>query len=319
VPGRKTDVRDAEWLADLLRHGLLTPSFIPPAPIRELRELTRYRKTLVEERAQEVNRLHKVLETANLKLSVVATDVLGVSGRQMLAALLGGEQRPDVLADLAKGRLRAKLPELRRALEGRVQPHHRLLIERILAHIDFLEESIAAVQAAVDRCLDPFQAAVDLLQTIPGVGEVAAATIVAEIGTDMRRFPSSKHLASWAGLCPGNHESAGKRTSGKPTGGDTWLKAVLGEVAWGISRLREHTYLSAQYHRIARRRGKKKAVVAVAHSVLVIAYHLLATKQPYRDLGADYFDKLDKARIERHHVNRLKALGYEVELKPTAA
>jgi transposase len=319
VPGRKTDVRDSEWIADLLRHGLLRASFIPPAPIRELRELTRYRKTLIRERSQEVNRLHKVLEGANIKLGSVVTDVLGVSARRMLDAMLGGERDPEVLADLARASLRGKLPELRLALEGRVGRHHLVLVERILAHIDFVEESIQRLQDEVDRCLEPMREAMELLQTIPGVGETAAATIVAEIGTDMSRFPSAKHLASWAGVCPGNYESAGRRKSGRPTEGDPWLKAVLGEVAWAIARSKTPNYLTEQYRRLARRRGKYKAAVAVAHSVLVIAYHVLQDKRPYRDLGADYFDRLDTERIERHHVNRLKALGYEVELKPRAA
>lgn len=319
VPGRKTDVRDAEWIADLLRHGLLRPSFVPPAPIRELRELTRYRKTLVRERAQEVNRLHKVLEGANIKLGAVVTDVLGVSARRMLAALLAGERDAAVLADLARARLRGKLPELRLALEGRVERHHLVLIERILAHTDFLEASIRQLDDEVARCLAGVRAAVDLLQTIPGVGELAAATIVAEIGTDMSRFPSAKHLASWAGVCPGNRESGGKRRSGKPTGGDPWLKAVLGEVAWAVARAKTPNYLTAQYRRLARRRGKHKAAVAVAHSVLVIAYHVLRDRQPYRDLGADYFDRLDRERVQRHHVRRLEALGYEVTIAPKAA
>ncbi len=318
VPGRKTDVKDSEWIADLLRHGLLRSSFIPPAPIRELRELTRYRKSLIGERAQEANRLHKVLETANIKLGMVATDVLGTSGRRMLEAILHGERDPEVLSEFAMGKLRRKLPELRRALEGRVLPHHLILIEQILAHVEFLDESIERLGQEIGRRLAPFAEEVQLLQTIPGVSEAAAATIIAEIGTDMGRFSSAKHLASWAGVCPGNHESAGKRLSGKPTGGDTWLKAVLGEVAWAVARTRDN-YLSAQYHRIARRRGKLKAVVAVCHSVLVIAYHVLKDKRPYRDLGADYFDRLDTERIQRHHVNRLKALGYDVELKPRAA
>jgi transposase len=224
VPGRKTDVKDSEWLADLLRHGLLQPSFIPPAPVRALRDLTRYRKTLIQERAHEVNRLQKVLETANLKLASVATDVLGASGRRMLEAILAGEQDPAVLAELARGRLRQKLPQLRLALEGRLQPHHLVLIERILAHVDFLEESLAALQAEIADGLVPFAAAVALLQTIPGVSEQAATTIIAEVGTDMNRFPSAKHLASWAGLCPGNRESGGKRLSGKARSGDRWLK-----------------------------------------------------------------------------------------------
>ncbi len=318
VPGRKTDVKDSEWIADLLRHGLLRPSFIPPAPIRELRELTRYRKSLIGERAQEANRLHKVLETANIKLGMVATDVLGTSGRRMLEAILSGERDPEVLSEFAMGKLRRKLPELRRALEGRILPHHLILIEQILAHVEFLEASIERLGQEIEQRLAPFAEEVRLLQTIPGVSEAAAATIIAEIGTDMSRFSSDKHLASWAGVCPGNHESAGKRLSGKPTGGDTWLKGVLGEVAWAVAHTRDN-YLSTQYHRIARRRGKLKAVVAVCHSVLVIVYHVLKDRQPYRDLGADYFDKLDTERIQRHHVNRLKALGYEVELKPKAA
>ncbi len=318
VPGRKTDVKDSEWLADLLRHGLLTPSFIPPAPIRELRDLTRYRKTLIGERAQEANRLQKVLETANIKLAMVATNVLGVSGRQMLMALLDGEQDAEALAELARGRLREKLPLLRRALVGRIQPYHLILIERILAHIDFLEESLLALQQEVDRCLVPFAQAVALLTTIPGVNERAASTIVAEIGTNMAQFPTAAHLASWAGVCPGNRESGGKRKSGKPREGNHWLKAVLGEVAWVVTRTRDN-YLVAQYQRIARRRGRLKAIGAVMHTVLVIAYHILREGTPYRELGADYFDTLNTARLERHHVNRLKALGYEVTLTPLAA
>jgi transposase len=318
VPGRKTDVKDSEWLADLLRHGLLKPSFIPPAPIRELRELTRYRTTLIHERTAEVNRLHKVLESANIKLGAVASEVMGVSGRAMLEALLAGERDPEALADLAKGRLRQKLPALRKALEGRVKPHHLVLLERHLAHIDFLDESIQQVQTEVERCLVPFQEAVQLLQTIPGVGEVAAGAIIAEIGVDMSRFPSDKHVAAWAGVCPGNRQSGGKRLGSRVRQGNTWLKGILGEVAWAISR-RNDNYLSAQYHRLARRRGKLKASVAVAHSVLVVAYHILTTKQPYHDLGKDYFDKLDQDRLQRHHVRRLEALGYEVSLKPKAA
>lgn len=318
VPGRKTDVKDSEWLADLLRHGLLEPSFIPPAPIRELRDLTRYRKSLIGERSQEANRLQKVLETANIKLAMVASNVLGVSGRQMLTALLSGEQDAGALAELARGRLREKLPLLRRALVGRVQPYHLTLIDRILAHIEFLEESIAALQQEIDRCLAPFAQAMALLMTIPGVNAQAASTLVAEIGTDMTRFPSAKHLASWAGVCPGNRESAGKRKSGKPREGNHWLKAVLGEVAWVVSRTRDN-YLVAQYRRLARRKGRLKAIGAVMHSVLVIVYHVLREGTPYRELGADYFDKLDTARLERHHVNRLRALGYEVVLTPIAA
>ena len=270
VPGRKTDVKDSEWLADLLRHGLVRGSFIPPAPIRELRELTRYRKTLVRERGQETQRLQKLLETANLKLSAVATNVLGASGRAMLAALLGGEEDPAVLAELARGKLRAKLPALRQALEGRVRPYHRVLLGELLGHIAYLDEAIARLHDEIERHLAPLAEATALLQTIPGVSATAAAAIVAEIGVDMTRFPSHRHLASWAGVCPGNRQSGGKRLSGTPTKGNVWLRAVLGEVAWAASRTRD-TYLRAQFERLARRRGRKKAVVAVGHTILVIS------------------------------------------------
>jgi transposase len=315
VPGHKTDVKDAEWLADLHRHGLLKASFIPPQPIRELRELTRYRKTLVQERAQEINRLQKVLEGANIKLAAVATDVLGKSGRLMLDALVGGAQDAEALAELARGRLRAKLPELRLALEGRVQPHHRFLLTRILAHIDFLEESLAQVQQEIEQRLRPFEEAMVLAQSVTGIQELAAAAILAEIGTDMSRFPSDAHLASWAGVCPGNKQSGGKRLNSATTSGNPHLRAILGEVAWAIVHTKDN-YLSAFYHRLARRRGKQKAIMALAHKVLVILYHVLRDKKPYTDLGADYFDKLDVARIERQAVRRLEQLGYAVTLAP---
>jgi transposase len=315
VPGRKTDLKDSEWIADLLRHGLLRVSFIPPRPIREVRELARYRKTLIQERADEVNRLQKVLETANLKLASVVTSVLGKSGRAMLSAIIGEQQEPEILAELARGRLRAKLPQLRQALEGRVEPSHRLLMERILAHIDFLEESIMLVQQDIQERLKPYQEAAELLESIPVLQEAAIATIISEIGVEMDRFPSDKHIASWAGVCPGNHESAGKRLSGKITPGNPYLKAVLCEVAWVIAHTKG-TYLSSFYHRIARRRGKKRAILAVAHKLLVIIYHVLKTKKPYTELGEDYFDQLEKTQIERRSVRRLEQLGYEVTLTP---
>jgi transposase len=318
VPGRKTDLKDAEWLADLLRHGLLKASFIPPAPIRALRELTRYRKTLVQQRADEVNRVQKTLEGANIKLAAVATDVLGASGRAMLTALLGGEAAPEVLAELAKGRLRAKLPALRQALDGRVKPHHRVLLGQLLAHIEFLEGSIAQLTEEIERALTPFEDAATLLATIPGIGAVAAAAIVAEIGVDMGRFPSAKHLASWAGVCPETRESGGKRQSSRTGKGNVWLRGMLGEVAWSAARSKG-TYLHAQYHRLARRRGKHKAVMAVAHTLLVMIYHVLKTGRAYHELGADYFDRLDAARLERHHVRRLEQLGFAVTLTPKAA
>jgi len=318
VPGRKTDIKDAEWLADLLRHGLLTASFIPPQPIRDLRELTRYRTTLVQERAHEVQRLHKVLESANLKLAAVATDVLGTSGRAMLEALLGGEQDPAVLAELARGRLRAKLPALRQALEGRVRLVHLVQVRMLLAHIEFLEGAVAELQGEIERLLSPFTEAVALAQTLPGVGQTAASTLIAELGTDMSRFPTHKHLASWAGVCPGNKQSGGRRLSGATTQGNPWLRAILGEIAWAIAHTRDN-YLAALFHRVARRRGIQKAVVAVAHSVLVILYHMLRDHRPYSDLGADYFDRLDTERLQRHHVRRLEQLGYTVTLTPAPA
>jgi transposase len=302
----------------VLRHGLLKASFIPPAPIRELRELTRYRKTLVQERQQEVNRLHKVLESANIKLGAVASDVLGTSGRDMLAALLSGEQDAVAMAALARGRLRAKLPALRQALEGRVTAQQRVLLRHILAHLDFLDGQLAQLTAEIETAQTPFADAVALLQTIPGVAEAAASTIVAEIGTDMSRFPSAAHLASWAGLCPGNRQSGGKRLSGHITPGNRWLRAVLGEVAWSAVHTRD-TYAVALYHRIARRRGKLRAIVAVAHSLLVSIYHMLRTHQPYQDLGPDYLEQLDHQRLQRHYVRRLEQLGFAVTLTATAA
>ncbi len=315
VPGRKTDVKDSQWIADLLRHGLLSASFIPPVPIRQLRDLTRYRKMLVQERAQEINRLQKVLETANIKLAAVATDVLGKSGRDMLNCVIAGERDAEVLAELARGRLRAKLPDLRLALEGRVEPHHQFLLQQILAHTDFLEQSIDSVQQEIDKRLVPYQEAVTLIQSLPVQLQAGAATVIAEIGVDMTRFPSDAHLASWAGVCPGNCESAGKRKSGKTTDGNPYLRGVLCEMAWIISRMKDN-YLSAFYHRIARRRGKKRAIIAVAHKLLIIIYHMLKDNKPYQDLGGDYFDQLDAARIERRAVQRLEQLGYNVTLTP---
>jgi transposase len=315
VPGRKTDVKDSEWLADLLRHGLLRPSFIPPQPIRALRELTRYRKTLVRERTAQINRLQKVLEAANIKLATVATDVLGKSPREMLEALIAGEEDVAVIAERARGRLRAKIPDLKRALKGHLQPQHRFLLRAILAHIDFLDAAIAQTHAEIEQLLIPYHDAMRLLQTIPGIQATAAAAILAEIGVDMSCFPSAKHLASWAGLCPGNKQSGGKRMRERITAGNPWVRGILGEVVWAIAHTRDN-YLVAQYRRLAKRRGLHKAVVAVAHSVLVIIYHLLRDQRPYADLGADYFERLDTARAERHHVRRLEQLGYTVTLTP---
>jgi len=315
LPGRKTDVKDCEWIADLLAHGLIKGSFIPPEPIRDLRDLTRYRKSLIDERIREVNRLHKLLESANIKLASVATDVMGASGKDMLLALLGGNADPEILADLARGKLRKKIPALKQAMEGRFRRHHRFMLETILAHIDFLDENIASVSEEVANRVYPFEQTVKLLCTIPWVEQRTAQVIISEIGTDMSRFPSANHLASWAGLCPGNNESAGKRKSGKTRKGDQWLRRALVEVAWAASRTKE-TYLSSQYHRLVARRGKKKAIVAVAHSVLVAIYYILVNTVPYRDLGADYLVKLNETNIKRYHVRRLQELGYQVSITP---
>jgi transposase len=318
VPGRKTDVRDSEWLADLLRHGLLAPSFIPPKPIRELREVTRYRKQLVYERTQYANRLQKVLESATSKLAAVASDILGVSGRAMLDALIAGEQDATQMAEYARGCMRQRLPDLRQALEGRVSPHHRFLLRQILTHIDGVDRELLEVEQQIAVYLQPYAEASRLLQTIPGIGAPAAAALISELGVDMTRFPSAKHLASWAGGCPGNNQSGGKRLSAGTTGGNRWIRAILGEVVWVISRTKG-TYLAAQFQRLMRRRGKYKAVMPVAHTLLVIIYHLLRDHVPYADLGPEYFDRLDQARVQRHHVRRLEQLGYTVTLSPAVA
>ena len=286
-----------------------TPTDLRPA------ELTRYRKTLVQVRAQEVNRLQKVLEGANIKLAAVATDVLGKSGRVMLETIITGSTDAQAMAELARGRLRAKLPELRRALEGRVQPHHRFLLTRILAHIDFLEQSIAQMQQEIDQPLKPYEEAMTLLQSIPGIQAIAAAALLAEIGTDMSRFPTAKHLASWAGVCPGNKQSGGKRLSGATTPGNPYVRAIPGEIAWAVAHTKDN-YLSAFYHRMVRRRGKHKAIMALCHKILIVIYQVLHDNESYEDLGSDYFDQLDADRLQRHHTSRLEQLGYIVTLTP---
>jgi transposase len=317
VPGRKTDVRDCEWIADLLRHGLLRASFVPGRPQRELRELTRYRTTLIRERAAERNRIQKTLEGAGIKLGDVASDIFGASGRRMLEALIGGTTEPAVLAELALGRLRDKLPQLERALAGQVGPHQRFLLARQLAHLDALEGLIDQLSAEIGERLRPFQAQLARLDAIVGVGQRTVEVILAEIGPEVARFPSAAHLASWAGLCPGNHESAGKRLSGKTGKGDVWLRAALIEAAHAASRSKD-THLASQYHRLAARRGRKKAITAVAHSLLRIIYHLLAHDCPYQDPGAHYLDQRDREQIERRLVRRLEGFGYTVTLQPAA-
>jgi transposase len=317
VPGRKTDVKDAEWIADLLRHGLLRASFVPDREQREVRELTRYRLALVRERSREVQRLQQTLEGANIKLGTVASDILGTSGREILAELVRGRADAAALADLARGRLRAKLPELERALVGRFGPHQRFLVARQLAHLDDLDALLAELSAQIAERLRPFEEAIARLDGIPGVGRVTAEVLVAELGTDMTRFPTDRHLASWAALCPGNHESAGKRTTGKTRKGNRALRTALVEAAQAAGRSRA-TYLGAQYHRLAARRGKKKAIVAVAHSILVISYHLLKDGTSFTDLGPDFFDRRDQDALERRLVSRLEALGNKVTVEKVA-
>jgi transposase len=318
VPGRKTDVRDCEWIADLLRHGLLSGSFVPDRAQRELRELTRYRTSLVRERTAEANRLQKTLEGANIKLAAVATDILGASGRAMLAALVEGTADAATMADLAKGRLREKLPQLERALAGRFGPHQRFMVAEQLAHLDFLDAAISRVSQEVAERVREDEPAIAHLDTIPGVGRYVAEALVAEIGTDMTRFPSANHLASWAGMCPGNNESAGKRRSGKTRKGSPWLRSLLVQAAHAAARKRD-TYLSALYRRLAARRGKSRAAVAVGHAILVIAYHLLQRGTDYKDLGPFYFEERDRDAEQRRLVHRLERLGYKVSLEPSAA
>jgi transposase len=340
VPGRKTDVSDAGWLAELLRHGLLRGSFVPPREQRNLRDLTRQRSKLVEERARQVNRLHKVLEDANIKLTSVATDVMGVSGREMLAELIKGQADPATMADLSRGRMRTKREALAKALTGRVKDHHRFLLEQHLIHIDFLDEQIEQFCRQIASQIDRMSAmpeyvvpapdgdeetsaaqpkpltyarAIELLDTIPGISRRLAEVLVAEMGIDMSRFATEKHLASWAGVAPGNNESAGKRRSGKTPPGNRYLRKGLVQGARGASR-KKNTYLKSKYHRIAARRGKKKAIVAVGHSMLVSAYHMLSRNEPYRDLGGDYFDQFKREHVANHLVRRLEKLGFQVEI-----
>ncbi len=337
VPGRKTDVKDCEWIADLLRHGLLRPSFVPPRPQRELRELTRYRTTLVRERSAEVNRLQKTLEGANIKLAGVASNILGTSSREMLEQLIAGTTDSAALAELARGRLRAKRPQLRQALTGQVGPHQRFLLARQLAHLDMLEQLIAEVSNEIGQrlqaengfqsreppappaeatpdALAPLAEVVQRLQTIPGVGQRAAEILVAEVGVDMQRFPSAAHLASWAGLCPGNHESAGRRRSGKPRRGNPWLRALLVEVAQAASHTKE-TALSARFHRLTARLGYKKALLALAHTILRLVYALLKNGTTYQERGPQGDDHAREAAI-RMGIRRLQALGLTVTVEP---
>src|SRR5919109_2133901 len=315
VPGRKTDVKDAQWLCQLHEAGLLRASLVPPKPIRTLRNLTRYRKTQINDRQREAARLHKILEDSGIKLGCVASDIMGKSGRDMLDALVRGTTDPVLLSELARGQLRKKIPALRDALEGRFEGEHALIVGQILAHIDFLDEAIERLSDAIEVQIAPFARQRDLLMTIPGVKRRTAEVLIAEIGVDMDAFPTPKHLASWAGVCPGNDESAGKRRSGKTRKGSKWLRATLTESANAAARAK-NSYLSAQYQRLRGRRGHAKAITAVSHSILTTAWHMLTTGEIYRDLGGDYFTRQNPDRLTRRLVHQLEALGHHVTLEP---
>ena len=345
VPGRKTEVHEAEWFGELIDYVMLKPSLIPTKPQRDLRDLTRYRTKLVQERARVVNRVQKLLENANIKLASVATDVLGVSGRRMLTALVDGESDPETMAELAKGRLRNKIPELRKALNGVVDAHHRFLLAQQLSHIDFLDEQIDDINAEIGRRLESmskpphsdndaamqqnaeddeasemlsWQHAVDITDSLPGVNERAATAILAEIGIDMNQFPSADHLSAWGGLAPGNHQSGGKRYSGRTRKGSRQLRTLMVQAAWSAVRVKD-SYANALYHRLVGRRGKKRAIVAVARSLLVSLYHMLSKQELYEDLGADYFDNRRKEDKVDRLTRQLAKLGFTVHIEPIAA
>ena len=317
VPGRKTDVQDAQWIAQCLECGRLRGSFVPPPPIRDLRDLTRYRKALIEDRTREANRLHKVLQDAGIRLSNVATDILGVSGRAMLAALVQGTTDPTVLADLARGKLRRKLPALRAALAGRFRAHHAQLVGHLLAHLEYLDEMIADLSGHVATHLAPFAAPLARLLTIPGIDQRTAEVLLAELGPEMTVFPTAGHAASWAGLCPGQHQSAGKRRPTRTRHGNRWLRKTLLQAALGVTRKRDSA-LAARYYRIRRHRGHKKAAIAVAHALVVTVYHVLVRNCDYRELGADYLDRQSADRTQRRAVHALERLGYRVTLETAA-
>jgi transposase len=317
VPGRKTDVKDSEWIADLLRHGLIAKSFVPPAPIRELRDLLRYRTKLVQSRTAERNRLQGLLETANVKLASVAADVFGVSGLLMLKALVSGRTSPSEMAQLAKGRLRKKQAELELALEGRLEEHHRFLLQLQLDRLEQMDCDLARLDARIDDKLEPYRALHRLLQQIPGVDRVVAAVILAEIGIDMSVSLSAYHLASWAGVCPGSHESAGKHRSGRTRKGNVHLRTILVQAASCAGRTKG-SYLKDKYHRLKARRGAKRAALAIAHKILIAAYHLLSSGCAYHELGDTYLDQLSKRRVTKGLVKRLERLGYHVELRAAA-
>jgi transposase len=317
VPGRKTDTRDCEWIADLLQHGLLRGSFVPPTEIQDLRDLTRYRVELTQAQNKVANRIQKLLEQCNIKLSSVASNALGVSGRHMIEAIIAGEDDPWRLAALARKRLREKIPELQLALSGKVRDHHRFLLREFLDEWKALRERIARIEQEIERRIGPFEEAVALWQSIPGVDRVTACNLAAEIGVNMDQFPSAHHLASWAGACPGNNESAGKRISGTTRQGNKWLRRTLCQAAWAVTRKKD-CYLSAQFKRLAARRGLKRAVMAVAHTMLVIAYTMLKTGRSYHELGGSYLEQINKDQLRRYFLKRLQRLGLTVTVEPAA-
>jgi transposase len=311
IPGRKTDQQDAEWIAELHQHGLLRPSFVPPRAIRDLRDLTRSRVKLTEEYNRLHNRIHKVLEDANLKLDTVASDILGATGRGIIRSILKGHEDPGWLADNARSRLRSKQAELRLVLRGKINDHHRFMLKELMDEVEFVEGKIARLESRIEEMMKPYQAEIDLLCTIPGIKHITAWTLLAELGADMNQFPDAHHLASWAGLCPGNNESAGKRKSNRTRKGNRWLRRALCQSAWAVAHS-ERNYLTAVFYRRAGRHGLRKAVVATAHQLLIIVYHMLRDKQPYRDLGADYFDRLNPERTKRKLIRRIERLGFDI-------
>ena len=317
IPGRKTDAKDCEWIADLLQHGLIRGSFVPPTEIQDLRDLTRYRAELVQAQNRVDNRIQKLLEQCNIKLSSVASDTLGASGRLMMEAIIAGEDNPERLADLAKQRLREKLPALRLALAGKVRDHHRYLLKELLDEWKTFGERIRRVEREIDRRIAPFREAVQLWESIPGVDHVAACSLVAEVGVNMAQFPSAHHLASWAAVCPGNNQSAGKRISGTTRAGNKWLRRTLCQVAWAVTR-KKNCYLSAQFKRLAAKRGMKRAIMAVAHTVLIIGYAMLKAGRSYHELGGEYLEQINKDQLQRYFVKRLQRLGLTVNVQPAA-